>query len=68
MIKVRAMSKLEELTADARSIAISGHIRPDGDCIGAVMAIYQYLKRNMPQKRLGYFWKRLHRSFPVYRE
>ena len=55
MIKVRAMSKLEELTADARSIAISGHIRPDGDCIGAVMAIYQYLKRNMPQKEVRVF-------------
>ena len=30
---------------DASAIAISGHIRPDGDCVGAVMATYLYLKK-----------------------
>ena len=29
---------------DARSIAITGHIRPDGDCIGSVMSLYHYIK------------------------
>lgn len=30
---------------DAKKIAISGHIRPDGDCVGSVMALYLYLQK-----------------------
>ncbi|MCM1123157.1 MAG: bifunctional oligoribonuclease/PAP phosphatase NrnA [Eubacterium sp.] len=33
---------------DAKTIAISGHIRPDGDCVGSVMGLYLYLKKEMP--------------------
>ena len=33
----------------AKSIVISGHIRPDGDCVGSCMAAYLYLKKVMPQ-------------------
>ena len=29
----------------AKTIGISGHIRPDGDCVGAVMGLYLYLKK-----------------------
>lgn len=32
----------------AKSIGIGGHIRPDGDCVGAVLGLYNYLKLNMP--------------------
>lgn len=42
------MGRLEELIKDAKSIALGGHIRPDGDCVGSVMAVYLYLKKNMP--------------------
>lgn len=31
-----------------KTVAISGHIRPDGDCIGACMALYHYIRRNFP--------------------
>ena len=42
------MGRLEELLQGAKTVALSGHIRPDGDCVGSVMAIYQYIKKNMP--------------------
>ena len=42
---------LEEVKS-AESIAIAGHIRPDGDCIGACMAMYLYLKKNCPDKKI----------------
>ena len=42
------MSRLEELLQGAESVALSGHVRPDGDCVGSVMSVYQYLKKNMP--------------------
>lgn len=36
---------LSEECRDAKSIVISGHVRPDGDCIGSCMAMYLYLKK-----------------------
>lgn len=30
----------------AKKVAIAGHVRPDGDCIGSCTALYQYLKQN----------------------
>ena len=49
------MSRLEELLEGAGSVALSGHIRPDGDCIGSVMSVYQYIKKNMPTLNVGVF-------------
>ena len=39
---------LEECKA-AKRIGISGHVRPDGDCVGAVLALRLYLKKCLPQ-------------------
>ena len=39
---------LEECKA-AKRIGISGHVRPDGDCVGAVLALQLYLKKCLPQ-------------------
>ena len=42
------MKKIAEIINDASTIAIGGHIRPDGDCIGSCMGLYNYLKENYP--------------------
>ncbi len=34
---------LEQELTGAKKVAITGHIRPDGDCIGSCSALYQYL-------------------------
>ncbi|MDD4112498.1 MAG: bifunctional oligoribonuclease/PAP phosphatase NrnA [Herbinix sp.] len=34
---------LEQELTGAKKIAIAGHIRPDGDCIGSCSALYKYL-------------------------
>ena len=47
--------RLEELLAGAKNVAVSGHIRPDGDCVGSVMSIYQYIKKNMPETEVKVF-------------
>ncbi len=39
------MIDLKDITANAKSIIISGHERPDGDCIGSTLALYNYLKK-----------------------
>lgn len=33
---------------NSSKIAITGHIRPDGDCIGACLGLYNYIKDNYP--------------------
>ena len=49
------MSRLEELLKGAKDVALSGHIRPDGDCVGSVMSVYQYIKKNMPWTEVKVF-------------
>ena len=39
------VSILEEIKG-ARSIAFTGHMRPDGDCYGSVLGLYTYIKEN----------------------
>lgn len=41
------MNKILEEIKDAKSIGITGHVRPDGDCVGSCMALYHYLKQNL---------------------
>ncbi len=45
---------LEECT-DAVRIGISGHIRPDGDCVGSCLALWQYLKKALPNVYIKVF-------------
>lgn len=33
----------------AKSVAITAHVRPDGDAVGSCLALYHYLKTNMPE-------------------
>ena len=43
---------LLEECKDAKTIGISGHIRPDGDCIGSTGAMYLYLKKCLPNTQI----------------
>lgn len=42
------MSFLETILKDVKKVAIIGHVRPDGDCIGSCLAAYNYLEENYP--------------------
>ncbi|MBQ8815652.1 MAG: bifunctional oligoribonuclease/PAP phosphatase NrnA [Lachnospiraceae bacterium] len=42
------MNLLQECSG-AKVIGISGHTRPDGDCVGSCMALYMYLKKILPE-------------------
>lgn len=44
--------KLYEEVKDALTIGISGHIRPDGDCVGSVMGLYLYLRKVCPDAKV----------------
>ena len=36
------MTNLDEILSNVKTVAISGHVRPDGDCVGSTLAIYNY--------------------------
>lgn len=40
---------LSDILNDVKSVGITGHIRPDGDCTGSVLALYNYIVENMPE-------------------
>lgn len=42
------MIDLLEECRDAKRIGISGHARPDGDCVGAVLGLQMYLQKSLP--------------------
>ena len=48
------MNLLQECKGAGR-IGISGHIRPDGDCIGSCMGLYLYLRKELPQAQIRVF-------------
>ncbi len=48
------MNLLEEI-GSAKSVAIAGHIRPDGDCISSTLALYGYLKNARPDMKITVF-------------
>ena len=43
------MSRIDEFLNGVRTVAIAGHVNPDGDCVGSCMATYLYLRDNFPE-------------------
>lgn len=44
------MSRLTEMIQNAATIAIAGHVRPDGDCVGSCLAVCNYIREQYPEK------------------
>ena len=40
---------INDFLKDVKSVAVSGHVRPDGDCVGSSLSVYGYIKRNFPR-------------------
>lgn len=47
------MTGLREIAQGAETILIAGHLRPDGDCVGAAVASYLYLKKIYPEAQIS---------------
>lgn len=42
------MISLDSYLENVTSVAIAGHVRPDGDCVGSCLAVYNYICDNYP--------------------
>lgn len=49
------MKKILEELGGRDKIAVSGHERPDGDCIGSCMGLYLYLKKALPEAEIDVY-------------
>ena len=45
----KSQKNLDDILKGMRSVAISGHVRPDGDCVGSCMSIYNYVITYFPE-------------------
>lgn len=43
------MIRFEDKLKGVASVAISGHVRPDGDCVGSTLAVYNYISTYFPE-------------------
>ena len=49
------MKRINSELKEAKTIAIGGHVRPDGDCVCSVMALYHYLKKELPEAEVDVY-------------
>ncbi len=54
---------LDQMISKAASIAIFGHVRPDGDCIGSCLGLYNYIADNYPHVNVQVFAEAFPESF-----
>jgi phosphoesterase RecJ-like protein len=57
------MNGLIKAIEKADTIAIGGHVRPDGDCVGSCMGLYGYIKENFPGKTVCVYLEHFPESF-----
>lgn len=42
-------NRLKKIIDDAKTVVLLGHVRPDGDCIGSCLGMYNYLTEQFPE-------------------
>jgi len=59
---------IEDVLLNAKKVAIAGHIRPDGDCIGSCTALYMYLnecRNNLGLERVDVYLEPFGEEFNI---
>ena len=49
------MGILTDVLKDKKTVAILGHVNPDGDCIGSCLAMYNYLTENYGELKVSVY-------------
>lgn len=60
---MNTVKDLDSQIKNMHRIGISGHVRPDGDCVGSTLAVYNYIRDNYPDKEVEVFLQPLPRIF-----
>ena len=54
---------LNKVLENVSTIAIGGHVRPDGDCVGSCVGLGQYIRENYSDKIVDIYLKDIPESF-----
>ena len=57
--------KIDDLLNEAKTVAIFGHVRPDGDCVGSTLGLYNYICDNYPTIKVQLFLERFPESYKI---
>ena len=55
--------KLSRYLEGAHRVAIAGHTRPDGDCVGSCLGLYHYIKKVAPQMEADVYLEPFRKEF-----
>lgn len=56
---------IDEMLEQANSVAIFGHVRPDGDCAGSTLGLFNYIRDNYPAIDVNVFIERIPESYGI---
>lgn len=59
------MNKLESKIKKAETIVITGHINPDGDCLGSTLGLYNYILNKYPEKQVKVHLEKSNEKFKI---
>ena len=57
--------QIDDLLLDAKSVAIFGHVRPDGDCVGSTLGLFNYICDNYPTTKVNIFLERFPENYKI---
>ena len=56
---------LEDILKEKQKIALGGHVRPDGDCVGSCMGLYLYLKEQYPELEIDVYLEEVPEAYRI---
>lgn len=59
------MERLKDIASEAETVLIVGHLRPDGDCVGACMAVYRYLHKQNPEQKISVYLEAVPEAYNI---
>ena len=57
------IKSIDEVLSGAGTVGITGHVRPDGDCVGSTLALYNYIQENMPEVKVTLYLEKFEEHF-----
>ncbi len=57
------MNALTKAISAAGTIAITGHVRPDGDCVGSCLGLYNFINDNFKDKQVDVYLEPVRKEF-----
>ena len=61
------IDNFEIILSEVKSVGIAGHIRPDGDCVGSCMAMYNYLVTYYPTLQVSVILEEIPHIFDFFK-